>query len=75
MVNVWVVNVLQSWEGIKIERTRARNILLCVCTEIGEKVNFLVKPSVLKNFQLESSHTQYLENIIGLGDRASILKL
>ena len=55
-----------------------------MCTEIGEKVNFLVKRSVPENFQrehfsgtvaTECLRTQDLENIIGLGDQASVLKL
>ena len=53
-------------------------------TEIGEKVNFLVKRSVPENFQrehfsgtvaTECLRTQDLENIIGLGDQASVSKL
>ena len=45
------------WEvgGIKIERTRARNIFLCVCTQNGKKVFFfLVKRSVPENFPREN---------------------
>ena len=44
------------WEvgGIKIERTRARNIFFRRDTEIREKVNSLVKRSVPKNFQGEN---------------------
>ena len=70
------------WEvgGIKIERTRARNIFLCLCTEIGVKVFF----SVPKNFEggiflgpvpTESLRTQDSENIVGFGDRTSVSKL
>ena len=70
--------------GIKIERPRSSNIFLCVCTEIGEKVNFLVKRSVPENFQweiflgpvyMESLGTHDSENIVGLGDQASVSKL
>ena len=75
-----------KWEvgGIKIERTQARNIFLCVCTEIGEKVDLFVKCSVPGNFQqenfgglvpTESLRTQDSENIVSLGDRASVSKL
>ena len=53
-------------------------------TEFGEKVIFLVKRSVPENFQVEnflgpvpteSLCTQDSENIIGLGDQDSVLKL
>ena len=52
--------------------------------EIGKTVNFLVKRSVPENFQrkhfsgtvaTECLRTQDLENIIGLGDQASVSKL
>ena len=47
---------LAIWEvgGIKIERTRACNIFLCLCTEIGEKMIFLVKDFVPENFEQEN---------------------
>ena len=53
-------------------------------TEIGEKVNFLVKGSVPENFQrktflglvpTESLRTKDSENIVSLGDRAFVAKL
>ena len=52
--------------------------------EISEKWNFFVKCSVPENFQrenfsgllpTESLRTQDSENVVGLGDRASVLKL
>ena len=55
-----------------------------MCTEISEKVIFVVKLSVPQNFQLEifsgpvpteSLRTQDSENVFGLGERASVLKL
>ena len=70
--------------GTNIKRTRARYIFYCVCTEIGEKVIFWVKHSVPENFQQENFSgllpTEYLrtqdsENVVGLGDRAYVLKL
>ena len=65
------------WEvgGIKIEHTRARNIFFCRDTEIGEKVNFVVKRSIPQSFQgqnfsgpvpTESLRTQDSEKIVGL---------
>ena len=75
------------WEvgGIKIERTRARQIVFCRDTENHKKVIFLVKRSVPKysiqgNFfsglvPTETLRTQDSENIVGLGDRASVSKL
>ena len=53
-------------------------------TEISEKRNFFVNRSVPENFQrenfsgqvpTESLHTQDSENVVGLGDRASVSKL
>ena len=53
-------------------------------TEISEKWNFLINRSVPENFQrenfsgllpTESLHTQDSENVVGLGDRASVSKL
>ena len=70
--------------GTKIERTRARYIFFRRDTEIREKVIFWVKRSVPKNFQqenysgpvpTESWCTQDWENIVSLGDRASLSKL
>ena len=55
-----------------------------MCTEIGEKVIFVVKLSVPQKFQLEifsglvsteSLRTKDSENVFGLGDQASVLKL
>ena len=69
--------------GIKIERTRAHYIFLCVCSEICEKVNFLVKRYIHKKFPTgkisgpvlrETLRTQDSENIIGFGDLASVWK-
>ena len=65
------------WEvgGIKIEHTRARNIFFRRDTEIGEKVNFVVKRSIPQSFQgqnfsgpvpTESLRTQDSEKIVGL---------
>ena len=71
------------WEvgGIKIERTRARQIVFCRDTENHKKVIFLVKRSVPKYsvqgkffsglVPTETLRTQDSENIVGLGDRAS----
>ena len=70
--------------GIKIEGTRARYFFLGTEKEISETWNFLVNRSVTENFQrdffsgrvpTESLRTQDSENIIGLGDRASVSKL
>ena len=69
--------------GTKIERTGACYIFLCVCTGIREKVIFWVKRSVPGNFQPkkisglpppESLRTQDSENIVCLGDRASVIE-
>ena len=55
-----------------------------MCTEIREKMIFGVEHSVTKNFQqenflglvpMESLRTQDSENVVGLGDRASVSKL
>ena len=44
------------WEvgGIKIERTRARNIFLCVCTQNGKKVFFFGKTLCTQKFPREN---------------------
>ena len=68
------------WEvgGIKIERTRARNICFRWDTEIGEKSDFFGKMLRTRKFSTEpteSLRTQDSENIVGLGDRASVSKL
>ena len=68
--------------GTKIERTRARYIFLPSGNVNCEKVIFGVKRSVPEIFQrknfsglllTESLRTQDLENVVGLGDRASVL--
>ena len=55
-----------------------------MCTEIRKKVIFWVKHSIPEIFQrenfsgpvpTESLRTQDSENIVGLGDQASVLKL
>ena len=77
---------LAMWEvgGIKIERHEPDTFFLCVCTEIGEKVDLFVKCSVPGNFQqenfgglvpTESLRTQDSENIVSLGDQAFVSKL
>ena len=73
------------WEvcGIKIERTRACYLFLCMCKKTLEKVIFLVKHSVPPKFSTvkfsgasttESLRTQDSKDIICLGDKASIWK-
>ena len=70
--------------GTKIERTRPATFFFCQDTAIREKVIFWVKRSVPENFQREnfsglipkeSLRTQNSENVVGLGDRASVSKL
>ena len=71
--------------GTKIECTRARYIfLLSVHRNLKKEVIFWVKRSVPENFQqenfsgllpTESLLTQDSENVIVLGDRASVSKL
>ena len=71
--------------GTKIERTWARYIFFTVGThKFAKKVIFWVKRSLAENFQqglflglqpTESLRTQHSENVVGLGDRASVLKL
>ena len=59
-------------------------LFYCVCTEIHKKVIFWVKRSIPENFQrenfsgqvpTESLRTQDSENIVSLGERASVSKL
>ena len=68
----------------KIERTRARYIFLVCVHGNSRKVIFWVKRSIPENFQrefflelipTESLRTQDSENVVGLGDRASVSKL
>ena len=71
--------------GTKIERTRTRYILFSVCAQkFAKKWFFWVKRYVPKNFRqenfsgllpTESLRTQDSENVISLGDRASVSKL
>ena len=70
--------------ALKLAGTRAGNIFSRRDMENGEKVNFLVRRSVPENFQrevfsgpvpTESLRTQDPENIVGLGDPASVPKL
>ena len=74
------------WEvvSIKIEHNEPATFLFFLCTEIGEKVSFGQNTLYPKNFQrenfsglvsTESLCTQDSENVFGLGDRASVLKL
>ena len=68
--------------GTKIERTWARYIFLPSGHINSRKVIFWVKRSVPENFQRESFSgllpkeslgTKGSENVVGLGDRASVL--
>ena len=61
------------------KRTRARYIFLVWVHGNSQKVIFWVKRSVPETFQwknfTESLRTQDSENVVGLGDRASVSKL
>ena len=46
----------------RFERTQARYIFPCVCTEIREKVIFGVKRFIPKNFQRENFRGWYSRN-------------
>ena len=70
--------------GTKTERTRARYIFLTSGHVNSRKVIFWVKRSLPENFQrenflgpvpTESWGTQDSENVVALGDRASVSKL
>ena len=70
--------------GTKIERTRARYIFLVCVHGNSRKSDFLGNRSVPENFHgenflglvpTESLRTQDSENVVGLGDRASVSKL
>ena len=71
-----------GYDSSKLRAHKPATFVLCVCTEIREKVNLLVKRSVPEYFQREiffgakeSLCTQDSENVVGLGDRASVSKL
>ena len=70
--------------GIKIESAAGRRFFYQSEMKIREKWKFFVNRSVPEHFQwvifsgqvpTESLRTQNSENIINLGDRASVLKL
>ena len=70
--------------GTKIERTRARYIFLVCVHGNSRKSDFLGKTLRTRNFQqenflgllpTESLRTQHSENIVSLGDGASVSKL
>ena len=70
--------------GTKIERTRARYIFLPLGHVNSQKKDFLGKTLHTRKFSTgkflglvttESLHTQDSENVVGLGDRASVSKL